>query len=294
MNIIRISDGLGNQMFQYAFARKMQLESNEKIYLDTRFINNEDIRKRGELNNILQKSAQRKYGLSNFKVMIPIANRSVLWRWNYLEQNNRWERLLYELGQNNLWYWQYKDELDEILADISIEKQLQRSTYYRGYFFDLQYYDSIKDILQKEFKPKYPIKIPSVLKKVLQGDQTISIHIRKGDFTRLNRDISNMSYYPSAMEIMQQHLESPVYLIFSDDIEWVKQNMKIPANKIYVSEMGFKDYEELTIMKHCKHNIIANSTFSYWAAYLNSNSDKIVIAPQKWKTKIIPKEWIVI
>ena len=91
---------------------------------------------------------------------------------------------------------------------------------------------------------------------------------------------------------MGEYIKNPVYLVFSDDIKWVKEHIKIDARKIYVSEMNFSDFQELTIMRYCKHNIIANSTFSYWAAYLNNNPEKIVICPRRWKKGIIPKEWI--
>jgi hypothetical protein len=72
----------------------------------------------------------------------------------------------------------------------------------------------------------------------------------------------------------------------------VENNLKIDGNVIFVSTLGFKDYEEIMIMKHCKHNIIANSTYSYWGAYLNSNPHKIVVCPRFWGAEIIPDEWI--
>jgi hypothetical protein len=107
----------------------------------------------------------------------------------------------------------------------------------------------------------------------------------------LNRDISHKDYYPKAITFIKDKIDNPTFLVFSDDVEWVKKNMEIGERVIYVSDMGFKDYEELAIMKHCRHNIIANSTFSYWAAYLNANPDKIVICPKRWKSEIIPSEW---
>lgn len=166
------------------------------------------------------------------------------------------------------------------------------STYYYGYFFELEFYDDIRNILQKEFQLKKPVCLPTELYKVLRNDITVGIHIRRGDFIRLSRDISLKEYYPKALKKMGEYIKNPVYLVFSDDIKWVKEHIKIDARKIYVSEMNFSDFQELTIMRYCKHNIIANSTFSYWAAYLNNNPEKIVICPRRWKKGIIPKEWI--
>jgi hypothetical protein len=118
------------------------------------------------------------------------------------------------------------------------------------------------------------------------------VHIRRGDFLRVNRDISEKGYYKKALEYITDKVSNPTYLVFSDDIEWVKDNMHFEEKTIYVSDMGFRDYEELMIMKHCRHNIIANSTFSYWAGYLNNNPGKIVVCPKGWKTETIPEDWV--
>ena len=95
------------------------------------------------------------------------------------------------------------------------------------------------------------------------------------------------------MKRIEELVSDPIYLVFSDDIDWVKKHLKINGTVIYISDMGYKDYEEFTIMKHCRHDIIANSTFSYWAAYLNQNQGKNVIYPKTWeKHDIIPDGWI--
>lgn len=128
----------------------------------------------------------------------------------------------------------------------------------------------------------------------MKNENTVSIHVRRGDFVKLFWDISKSDYYARALQRIKALIKDPIYMIFSDDIMWVKENMPIDGRKLYISEMGFKDYEELMIMKHCKHHIMANSTFSYWAAYLNRNPDKVVICPKHWKNSAIPQEWILI
>ena len=87
-------------------------------------------------------------------------------------------------------------------------------------------------------------------------------------------------------------MREPVFLIFSDDIAWIKENISCPGRRILVSEMGFRDYEEMMLMSLCRANIIANSTFSYWGAWLNQNKDKTVIAPRHWMPSILPTDWI--
>lgn len=292
-DIVKITDGLGNQMFQYAFALQLQRASGRKVYLDIRFINHEDKIAREGKSWFYQNCDRRKYGLEHFKITLPKANTNILKKWQFVNQENNKEKLVYDLVQNDLWFWQWKDE-DQIGVEntLSLLKNHIRPTYFQGYFFDLRYYDEVRPLLQKEFCLKKPIYLSMRLKKILEGTNSVGIHIRRGDFTRVSRDISQKNYYPKAIKVMNEYVEDPTYFVFSDDINWVKNNLEIKGRKIYISEMGFSDYEEFTIMKHCSNHIIANSTFSYWAAYLNRNLRKIVVCPKRWKTGIIPKDWI--
>lgn len=275
MDIVRISDGLGNQMFQYAFARKWNIMTGHRVYLDTRFINNEDLFARGRNPQLKGRLAHRKYGLSEFKTALPTAKEELLSHGEKLYQ----------------WFGRHMSE-DEDFYEAVFQNKVKLPAYYQGYFFDLRYYDDIRTVLQHEFSLKEKIKLPGELRKILTGENTVSVHIRRGDFLKLNRDISGSGYYERAFACMGERVSSPFYLIFSDDMDWVKANMEIPGEKLFVSGMGFADYEELTIMKHCKNNIIANSTFSYWAAYLNANPKKAVVCPKGWRLRTIPKEWI--
>ncbi|MDE7324010.1 MAG: alpha-1,2-fucosyltransferase [Lachnospiraceae bacterium] len=291
MNIVRISDGLGNQMFQYAFARKISVTTGHKVYLDTRFINNEDLIGKEKNSYFKKKLAYREYGLLHFNIKLPVADGRVLIPWKYIEQSGYLQQAVYGLANQGFWLWKYKRENFNFERELSwVDRMLP--TYYQGYFFDLKYYDDIKLVLQHEFSLKDKVKLPRELRDILSKKNTVSLHIRRGDFLKLNRDISESAYYRKAVQIIQKKIVNPIFLIFSDDISWVKENMKIHDEKIYLSGMGFNDYEEFAIMKHCSHNIIANSTFSYWAAYLNSKKDKIVICPKHWRNSIIPKEWI--
>lgn len=292
MNVVKVSDGLGNQMFQYAFAKRMQVIYHKRVYLDTRFINNEDRVKRGEKSIYLEKNDYREYGLNHFKITLPTAGNKICQKWEYINTRNVQEKMINSLAQNNLWLWRYCDEAKWLEHRLQLNQNCIPATYFSGYYFDLSYYDDIKKVLQKEFCLRTPIKLSKTLRYIMRNKNTVSVHIRKGDFTRLSFDISHKNYYPNAINLIKEKVENPIFLIFSDDIDWVKNNMIIDGDKIYISELGFYDYEELIIMKHCLHNIIANSTFSYWAAYLNSNADKIVICPKNWKTNIIPSDWI--
>lgn len=294
MNVVKISDGLGNQMFQYAFARKIQMQRGGRVYLDTRFINNEDRIARGEKNRTLDRNDHREYSLDRFRIKLPVADWRILSRWKYLNQKNGVERIIADLSEEGLWIWQFKDDSYKQKGEVWEAGDCFFPTYFQGYHFQRKYYEDIRHILQKEFKLKTPIRLQKELQRILNYENTVGIHIRRGDYLKLHCDISEKSYYSEAMHIIQEEVSEPVYLVFSDDIEWVRCNLSINGRKIYVSDMGFADYEEPTIMKHCRHNIIANSTFSYWAAYLNSNLDKRIICPKRWMPEIIPEEWICI
>lgn len=273
MHVVKISDGLGNQMFQYAFARKLQLISNKKVYLDTRFINHDDLWITEKKDSVKQKNDHREYGLNNFRIKLPELSERI---WN----------------KHIILPWRYRSENDIKRKDGIIKYHYPYSIYFKGYFFDLTYYDDIKETLQSDFRVKKPFCLPAKINYIIKYENTVSLHVRKGDFVRNHRDISRTQYYNRAISCIHNLVEQPVFFVFSDDINWVKSNMKIPGKKLYISQMGFDDYQELTIMKHCKYNIIANSTFSYWAAYLNDYVDKKVISPKHWKPDIIPKDWI--
>jgi hypothetical protein len=134
-------------------------------------------------------------------------------------------------------------------------------------------------------------------------ENSVSVHIRRGDYvghSSLGGMITDL-YYARAVKEISNKKEHCKFFIFSDDIEWVKENMNFPESTQYVSSPDMENYEELAIMSLAKHNIIANSSFSWWGAWLNSNPDKIVICPARWTTgrggkkqtrDIIPQDWI--
>ena len=129
------------------------------------------------------------------------------------------------------------------------------------------------------------------------------MHIRRGDYL-LDKNLSLFTtcthdYYYKAEALIAEKSFSPTFFIFSDDIEWVKKNIPFNHPVVFVTDSNLTDYQELMLMSACKHNIIANSTFSWWGAWLNNNTEKIVITPQKWFTTqtmnekdLIPPTWI--
>lgn len=142
---------------------------------------------------------------------------------------------------------------------------------------------------------------------MIDSKNSISIHVRRGDYvsnaaTNKYHGLCDLGYYKKSIDYISKRVESPVYYIFSDDISWCKINLKIKGNVTYISHNnGDNSWEDMRLMSRCKHNIIANSSFSWWAAWLNTNLDKIVIAPRNWykdlprnMTDIIPSSWLTV
>lgn len=148
-----------------------------------------------------------------------------------------------------------------------------------GYFQSEKYFKDYEDDIRNLFM-SYDITLNEDIKNILDTKHTCSIHVRRGDYLKLpnHHPTQNMNYY---MKAIKQMPKDAIFLIFSDDIAWCKENFPdLPEKFIFIE--GNNDYEDLYIMSHCKDNIICNSTFSWWGAWLNNNPDKKVIAPSKW------------
>lgn len=148
-----------------------------------------------------------------------------------------------------------------------------------GYFQSEKYFKDYEDEIRKLFI-SYEIEAGDKIKNILDNENTCSIHVRRGDYLKFpdHHPAQNISYY---MKATKKVPKDSVFLIFSDDIDWCKKNFpNLPKKFVFIE--GNKDYEDLYLMSHCKNNIICNSTFSWWGAWLNKNKNKIVIAPSEW------------
>lgn len=288
MLIIRVWEGLGNQMFQYAYARAMK-ERGEHVRLDMG-------RYYDDMFSKTQGSCSRENGIHNFNIRISSIDVEQYGKYKYLRKKTLLDNVIFFLSKHSLWRYNFYETASAGYYEKAV--CLHGNYYIKGYFQNERYFADIRDILLREFTPKRKIVISSRLRSVLSGSETVSVHIRRGDYVRLRNNL-NLAYYEKALEQIRKFYQNPVFLIFSDDLVWVKENMQLPEeNVFYVNEDGnYADYEELLIMSRCKSNIIANSTFSWWAAWLNQNDEKHVIAPKKWfrsQTGIVPDEWTTI
>ncbi len=177
------------------------------------------------------------------------------------------------------------------------------NVFINGNFENNHYFESIRNILIKEFQPKYPVRPENKeLYHLICNTNSVCITIRRGDYLsdRYKKSfyVCNEVYFKKAISVIKEKIEEPTFFFFSDDINWVKNNINIDGTCYY--ESGDDPiWEKIRLMYSCKHFIISNSTFSWWAQYLCSNPNKIVISPNKWlnngfRSKLIMDSFITI
>jgi hypothetical protein len=280
MIIIRLNGGLANQMFQYAFGRAYSINNSLEFKLDI---------------SEYETYKLRNYSLNNLDVTADIADRkeiNTMMGFNRV-QNYFKRKLGLKIKVNNNYVKEKFYHFDESALLYNDNK------YFDGYWQSYKYFQNIRDILLKELNVS---NFNNPLLKSISDSESVSVHIRRGDYvsnavTAEFHGILGIDYYKRAMEIIEDKVKKPVYFFFSDDINWVKENIHSNFESVYVENN--KDYEDLIFMKRCSHNIIANSSFSWWGAWLNENSSKMVVAPQRWfadgtinTDDLIPPEWI--
>ena len=282
MIIIKLNGGLGNQLFQYSLGRKLSLKNNNVFKLDL---------------SDFTKDNPRSYGLGKFNIIENFASDEDI---NKIKKSGVWklvDKLKPYCKRSAIKYKGY--DFDQNILKLSGDFYLD------GYWQSEKYFQDIEKIIKEEItlKESLPSKYTELIDKIKNSD-SVSVHIRRGDY--LSDKISKIyaicpiEYYYKAIEKIKESCPNPHFFIFSDDINWVKQNLNIPHPKILVSgDNETKDYEELILMSLCQHNIIANSSFSWWGAWLNQNPSKIVISPDKWfndkignAKDLIPENWI--
>jgi hypothetical protein len=178
-------------------------------------------------------------------------------------------------------------------------------TYLSGYWQSYRYFDDIADQLRTELTPLTPpTPKDSKLIRSMISTNSVSVHVRRGDYITQKAAAafhgnSSVEYYDKALAKICTLVQDPRFFVFSDDLGWVKNNMKFPGATNFVDHNdGDTAFQDLRLMSTCKHHIIANSSFSWWGAWLNPNDKKIVVAPSLWfadhrqTPTLIPKSWL--
>lgn len=288
MDIVRFKGGLGNQMFQYAFLKA--LSSKGRIV-------------KGSL-GFYEKNPD----LASFTLKDVFMNVSfdAVREEEFERINDDWKeikkdtdkRVVFEEDIKNRFFWVEKSGG---VCDMRVFQT--QNCVFVGYWQTEKYFSDIRAMLLKDFEFYRGEKKLELLRKQLLGSsQYISIHIRRGDYVNCQKEYGNLSetaYYFEAMQYMKEKIPHPIFVFFSDDMQWVKEFFG-DKEGIYIEQSMFENYYDwydMCLMSCCAHNIIANSTFSWWGAWLNQREDKTVIAPKTWFIKeqrpdMCPKEWV--
>lgn len=298
MIIVRLWGGLGNQMFQYAAGRNIALRNNTILKLDI---------EHGFINDFYQ----RKYSLNHFNIQENVA------------QNYEIPKSILKCDSSNKIFARIKRQIfTRISLDsyhIEREKNIsfnenvfipREKQYLWGYWQSEKYFSDIPEIVRNEFTIKNPLIGKNLdLAEQMQNSNSVGIHIRRllgissgivtSSHHKLHGVLSN-DYYLKALNFIKERYSNVRIYVFSDQPDWARQNFHdtMPYTIIDHNDDNH-NYEDLRLMSLCKHQIIANSTFSWWAAWLNKNTSKIVVAPINWAVKdkfnqndIIPSNWI--
>lgn len=293
--ILKFNGGLGNQMFQYAFGCALADKFNVEAVFD--FCYFDEVK---ECDNV----TSRIYELEVFNLECKKVEKSDLEKIKKPDFDSKFKNTLAKRFPK-LYGINYVREKHVSVFDKQIFN-CPGYLYYEGYFQNEKYFKHLREALLKSFSLKAPYNEldennQKVLNEILKTN-SVSLHVRRGDYATLNyvnkiHGLCSLDYYKKAIEHMAKKVKNPHFFLFSDDIEWVIKNLKLNYPFTVVDFNQEKGWLDMHLMKNCKHNIIANSSFSWWGAWLNENPEKIVIAPKKWNTKkqksdTIPKNWI--
>ncbi|MEI7497654.1 MAG: alpha-1,2-fucosyltransferase [Candidatus Falkowbacteria bacterium] len=252
-------------MFQYALARRLQLESGTELKFDLSWFD-----------NLREKDTPRELGLDKFNIPIVEATDDEI---NAIEPglitvflkkiNNRY---------NTNYHYTYHN------SDVAVKNNY----YLDGYYQSFRYFNSIRDVLLADFKIKDGLSQIGLEaeRQILSSKYSTSLHIRRGDYVNQSganyHGLCDAKYYNTALAKLNKDNLTGEIFVFSDDIEWAKKNLILDQSVTFVSRPDLNYVEEMILMSKCHNQIIANSTFSWWAAWLNENSQKKVISPRRW------------
>lgn len=292
MIVIKLIWGLGNQLSQYAMGRHIAVKNNTNLLLDR---------------SSFETYSLHKYSLNHFKIQANFASKNDI-PWYEIRFKNRYFDFI--LNKIKPFIRTKQHIIEKGLAFNEEYLQIQWDYLYLEWYWQTEkYFIDIENIIREELQFETP---PSHQNQILIDEidaqsHAVSLHIRRGDY--VSNKVSNgvhgtcdIDYYIRAATYISEHYPKAKFYIFSDDIPWVRENLILPYPMHFVDHNDASaNYEDMRLMSHCSHNIIANSTFSWWGAWLNSNPEKIVIAPKQWFNSIehlsesddvVPQKWV--
>ncbi len=297
MIVVKIRGGIGNQLFQYAIGRVLSIHLNKKLFFDINYYSNQK-----------KSDTRRFFMLDNFNINYDY--------YDYILPDsvfNLAKKLKIDTFRT-LNFIHYI-ESETINFNELLNSSTNQNIYLYGYWQSYLYFKDYLNFIFEELTPKSSLNCSSqnLINKIIESENSTSIHIRRGDYiNNINASQINgiipLSYYYSALKIIQEKYNSIEIFVFSDDFDWVKNNFKHSDNVTFVncniSEVD--SWQDIVIMSHCKHHILANSTFSWWGSLISCkyfDGDRICIAPKRWfineslnvtSHKMHPENWILL
>jgi len=290
--IVRLSGGHGNQMFQFAAARRISIHNKALLQVDLSWFD-----QKGHW-------TPRKYELGIFKIPVEYAKKEDVKNLKSLRQNFLFRRLPPRL-KSRIFSSKYSHVIEKDFAFDPDILSVTGTIYLDGHWQSYKYFDDVGETIRKDFS--FGDEIDSANRQAadkIMSCEAVSLHIRRGDFVTFKsasdmHGLCSLQYYEKAGSIMQSRLKAPVCFVFSDDVQWAKDHLKLEMPTIFIDHNGSAPHMDMYLMSLCRHHIIANSSFSWWGAWLGKNFEKTVIGPVKWFNNnkintqdLMPEEWI--
>lgn len=289
MNIVQIHSGLGNQMFQYAFYlalkhRRPDTKIDTSVYQHRPSHNGYELERIFTIHPDHATTAERDQLADVSKDLWSVIRRVLGWR------RHTTGHVVLEPDPAKGW-------CPEMLH--------VENSYLQGYWQSEHYFEEVADQVRQAFHFRLPLPpADEALAQQIQSTRSVSVHVRRGDYLKKRRiedyNVCSENYYRRAIEAIQAQVKQPVFYVFSDDPDWCKAQAFFPSDTIFVSgHEGPDAYLDMQLMSLCRHHIIANSSFSWWGAWLGQAKDSLTIAPNTWfrnrpRPDILPSNWMTI
>tara|TARA_B110000902_G_C14183689_1_gene541481 strand:+ start:201 stop:1115 length:915 start_codon:yes stop_codon:yes gene_type:complete len=287
MIVGEVKGGLANQMFQYAFYKTIANINNCDLILDLNFWNN-DPSLLIQWNVDPKKTKVGNFELNAFNIELKLTNKYDVDKL-YILKYPFYKKFIVKKIYTQV------EKLKPIHKKVIVKQKktyydsellkIKSNTFISGFFQHHQYLELYREFFFKKFTIKNNFVTDDFikLKTKIRAVNSISIHVRRGDYVKLNHSCS-LGYFDDSIIYIEERIDNPIFYVFSDDINWCKKSLSFKSKPIFIDDQyKLEDYHELMLMKYCKHNIISNSSFSWWGAWLNENTNKIVIYPDKIK-----------
>lgn len=287
MVIVQLSGGLGNQLFQYAYGKSLATRNKCRLKLDL---------------SMFEFDTKRDYSLMPFKIEAELASKREC---NLLKGQNL---NFFDSIIKKIFFSKSKIIIESNFYFCPENIEIKPPAFLIGYWQTEKYFKEFRHCILNNFQIFIPASLANqAMICKIESCNSISLHVRRGDFinensTNKTHGVCSIEYYKKAIDFIAKKISNPVFFIFSDDTKWVYENMKLHFSSFVVDINDHKfAYEDLRLMSKCKHHILANSSLSWWGAWLNESENKVVIAPKIWfadlelnnaTSDLCPEEWI--